>query len=182
MIEDIKDILIDEKTLQERVIGIAKELSEEYKDKNPLVICVLKGAVVFMADLIKHMDIPLEIDFMAVSSYGSETKTTGEVRILKDLDKSVDGRHLIIVEDIVDSGFTLSYLIKMFKDRNIKSVRVCTLLDKPERRKSGVNIHYVGFVVPDEFVVGYGLDYAEKYRNLPFIGVLKEEIYTDASL
>ena len=179
MIEDIKDILIDERTLQERVRDIAKELSIEYKDKNPLVICVLKGAVLFMSDLVKHMDVPLEIDFMAVSSYGTDTRTSGEGRILKDLDKSVEGRHLLIVEDIVDSGLTLSYLIKMFKDRHTKSIKVCSLLDKPERRKSGVNIDidYVGFAVPDEFVVGYGLDYAEKYRNLPFIGVLKEEIY-----
>lgn len=177
MIEDIKDVLIDEKTLQERVRSIGEELSQEYRDKNPLVICVLKGAVLFMSDLIKHMDIPLEIDFMAVSSYGTDTRTSGEVRILKDLDKSVEGRHLIIVEDIVDSGLTLSYLIKMFRDRHTKSVKVCSLLDKPERRTSGVNIDYVGFVVPDEFVVGYGLDYAEKYRNLPFIGVLKEEVY-----
>lgn len=177
MIEDIKDVLIDEMTLKARVKDIGKELSEEYKDKNPLVICVLKGAVLFMADLIQNMDIPLEIDFMAVSSYGSSTRTTGEVRIIKDLDKSVEGRHLIIVEDIVDSGLTLSYLVKMFKERNTKSVKVCSLLDKPERRTSGVTIHYVGFVVPDEFVVGYGLDYAEKYRNLPYIGVLKEEVY-----
>ncbi|QSX07418.1 hypoxanthine phosphoribosyltransferase [Alkalibacter rhizosphaerae] len=177
MIEDIKDVLIDEMTLKERVKDLAKELSEEYKDKNPLVICVLKGAVLFMSDLIKNMDIPLEIDFMAVSSYGNETRTSGEVRIMKDLDKSVDGRHLLIVEDIVDSGLTLSYLVKMFKDRHTKSVKVCSLLDKPERRTTNVDIHYVGFAVPDEFVVGYGLDFAEKYRNLPFIGVLKEEIY-----
>lgn len=177
MIEDIKDTLIDEMTLQARVKDMAKEISEEYRDKNPLVVCVLKGAVLFMSDLIKNMDIPVEIDFMAVSSYGSQTRSSGEVRIIKDLERSVEGRHLIIVEDIVDSGLTLSYLVKIFKDRNAGSVKVCSLLDKPERRTSGVDVHYVGFVVPDEFVVGYGLDYGEKYRNLPFIGVLKEEVY-----
>ncbi|MBF7096917.1 hypoxanthine phosphoribosyltransferase [Alkalibacter mobilis] len=180
MIDDIKDVLIDEKTLADRVAEIGSQLAEEYKDKNPLVICVLKGAVLFMSDLVKSMDIPLEIDFMAVSSYGNETRSSGEVRIIKDLDKSVEGRHLIIVEDIVDSGLTLSYLIKMFQDRNTKSVKVCSLLDKPERRTTGVKIDYVGFVVPDEFVVGYGLDFAEHYRNLPFIGVLKEEVYQEA--
>jgi hypoxanthine phosphoribosyltransferase len=177
MRNDIKDVLIDEKTLKKRVSELGKELAEEYKDKNPLVICVLKGSVLFMSDLVQSMDIPLEIDFMAISSYGSGTRSSGEVRILKDLDKSVEGRDLLIIEDIVDSGLTLSYLIKIFKDRNTNSIKVCSLLDKPERRTSEVEIDYVGFVVPDEFVVGYGLDFAERYRNLPFIGVLKEEVY-----
>ncbi|HAE61591.1 MAG TPA: hypoxanthine phosphoribosyltransferase [Eubacteriaceae bacterium] len=177
MRNDIKDVLIDEKTLKKRVSELGKELAEEYKDKNPLVICVLKGSVLFMSDLVQSMDIPLEIDFMAISSYGSGTRSSGEVRILKDLDKSVEGRDLLIIEDIVDSGLTLSYLIRIFKDRNTNSIKVCSLLDKPERRTSEVEIDYVGFVVPDEFVVGYGLDFAERYRNLPFIGVLKEEVY-----
>lgn len=177
MRNDIKDVLIDEKTLKKRVSELGKELAEEYKDKNPLVICVLKGSVLFMSDLVQSMDIQLEIDFMAISSYGSGTRSSGEVRILKDLDKSVEGRDLLIIEDIVDSGLTLSYLIKIFKDRNTNSIKVCSLLDKPERRTSEVEIDYVGFVVPDEFVVGYGLDFAERYRNLPFIGVLKEEVY-----
>ncbi len=177
MFNDIKDVLIDEKTLKKRVSELGKELAEEYKGKNPLVICVLKGSVLFMSDLVQSMDIPLEIDFMAISSYGNGTRSSGEVRILKDLDKSVEGRDLLIIEDIVDSGLTLSYLIKIFKDRNTNSIKVCSLLDKPERRISEVEIDFVGFAVPDEFVVGYGLDFAEKYRNLPFIGVLKEEVY-----
>ncbi|SHF04171.1 hypoxanthine phosphoribosyltransferase [Alkalibacter saccharofermentans] len=177
MLNDIKDVLIDEKTLKKRVSELGKELAEEYKGKNPLVICVLKGSVLFMSDLVQSMDIPLEIDFMAISSYGTGTRSSGEVRILKDLDKSVEGRDLLIIEDIVDSGLTLSYLIKIFKDRNTNSIKVCSLLDKPERRISEVEIDFVGFAVPDEFVVGYGLDFAEKYRNLPFIGVLKEEVY-----
>ncbi|NTW70774.1 MAG: hypoxanthine phosphoribosyltransferase [Eubacteriaceae bacterium] len=179
MLGDIKEILIEENILKNRVKELAAQLSEEYKGKNPLIICVLKGAVLFMSDLIQNMSIPLEIDFMATTSYGSGTKSSGEVRILKDLDKSVDNRDLIIVEDIVDSGLTLSYLIKIFNDRHTKSVKVCTLLDKPDRRSAEVKIDYIGFEVPDEFVVGYGLDYDEKYRNLPFIGILKEEIYSN---
>ena len=170
MNKDIKKILIGGEELKEKIVELGKALTIEYKDKFPLVICVLKGAVLFMSDLVQKIDASLEMDFMAVSSYGDSTKTSGQVRIIKDLEKSVD---------IVDSGLTLAYLIKLLQERNAKSIKVCSLLEKPERHIADVKIDYVGFVVPDEFVVGYGLDYAEKYRNLPYIGVLKEEIYND---
>lgn len=177
--KDIKKVLIGEEALREKIAELGKALTLEYKDKFPLVICVLKGAVLFMSDLVQKIEAPLEMDFMAVSSYGDSTKTSGQVRIVKDLEKSVDGRDVLIVEDIVDSGLTLAYLIKLLQERNAKSIKVCSLLEKPERHIADVKIDYVGFVVPDEFVVGYGLDYAEKYRNLPYIGVLKEEVYED---
>lgn len=156
---------------------LGRILSDEYRGLNPLVICVLKGAVPFMADLIRQMDIPCEMDFMAVSSYGSSTQSSGVVRILKDLDTPVQNRHVIVVEDIMDSGLTLSRLVELLKHRDAASVKVVTLLDKPDRRKVDISPDYSGFTIPDEFVVGYGLDYAEKYRNLPFIGILKPEVY-----
>jgi len=175
----IKKILIDEDTLQAKVRELGAKITEDYEGKNLLLICVLKGAAVFVSDLMKRINLPLEIDFMAVSSYGSDTKSSGVVRILKDLDKGIEGKHLLIVEDIIDSGLTLSYLIENHKARGPESVEVCTILDKPDRRKVDMNIRYTGFQVPDEFVVGYGLDYAEKYRNLPYVAVLKEEIYSN---
>ena len=175
----IKKILIDEDTLQAKVRELGAKITEDYEGKNLLLICVLKGAAVFVSDLMKRINLPLEIDFMAVSSYGSDTKSSGVVRILKDLDKGIEGKHLLIVEDIIDSGLTLSYLIENLKARGPESVEVCTILDKPDRRKVDMNIRYTGFQVPDEFVVGYGLDYAEKYRNLPYVAVLKEEIYSN---
>lgn len=177
MKEDIKEILITEKQLQEKIKELGEKLTLEYRGKNPLVICVLKGAAPFMTDLIQEMDIPLEMDFMDVSSYGNSTNTSGEVKIIKDLNTSVEGRDVLIVEDIMDSGLTLNYLVDLFKHRRAKSVKIVTLLDKPDRRAVDLKADLVGFVVPDEFVVGYGLDYAEKYRNLPFIGVLKPEVY-----
>lgn len=177
MNSDLERVLLDEQTIQEKIVELGKRLKEDYDGQNPIVICVLKGAVLFLGDLIKRMEFPLEIDFMATSSYGSSTESSGEVRIMKDLDRSVDGRHLLIVEDIIDTGLTLSYLIDTLKRRNAASVKVVTLLDKPERRKNELTPDYCGFTVPDEFVVGYGLDYDEKYRNLPYIGVLRREIY-----
>jgi len=179
MNNDIKKILIDEDILQAKVRELGAKITEDYKGKDLLLICVLKGAVVFVSDLMKNVDLPLEIDFMAVSSYGSNTKSSGVVRILKDLNKGIEGRNLLIVEDIIDSGLTLSYLIDNLKARGPESVEICTILDKPDRRKANINIKYTGFQVPDEFVVGYGLDYAEKYRNLPYVAILKEEVYSN---
>lgn len=178
MHQDMKEILISEAEIAKKVTELGQMISRDYKDLNPLCICVLKGAVPFMADLIRKIEIPLEMDFMAVSSYGSSTKSSGVVRILKDLEASVEGRHVLVVEDIIDSGLTLSYLIALLKGRKAASVKVATLLDKPARRTVDLKPDYCGFEIPDEFVVGYGLDYAEKYRNLPYIGVLKEEVYS----
>lgn len=177
MNNDIEEILVTEEEIQEKIKLLASQLTEEYKDRFPLAIGVLKGAMPFMADLLKRMDCYLEMDFMDVSSYGVSTVSSGEVKILKDLDTSVEGRDLLIIEDIIDSGLTLSYLADLFRYRKAKSIKIVTLLDKPTGRKSAIKADYVGFHVPDEFVVGYGLDYAEKYRNLPYIGILKPEVY-----
>lgn len=177
MLKDIQEVLYSEEEIQRKVKELAEIVSREYEGRNPLVICVLKGAFIFMADLTKNITIPMELDFMAVSSYGKATRSSGEVRIVKDLDQSVEGRDILIVEDIIDSGLTLSYLIDVLERRNALSVRVVALFDKPGRRTSEINADYTGFVIPDAFVVGYGLDYAEKYRNLPFIGILKPEVY-----
>ncbi|MFK2826947.1 hypoxanthine phosphoribosyltransferase [Bacillus sp. B190/17] len=175
--QDIEKVLITEEEIQEKIKELGLELTEEYKDKFPLVIGVLKGAMPFMSDLLKRVDTYLEMDFMAVSSYGRSTTSSGEVKIVKDLDASVEGRHILIVEDIIDSGLTLSYLVELFRHRKAKSVKIVTLLDKPAGRKADIQADMVGFNVPDAFVVGYGLDFAEKYRNLPYIGILKPEIY-----
>lgn len=172
--------LISEEQLHQKVAQIGKQVSADYQDKNLLMVSVLKGSVVFMADLMREISIPCEIDFMCVSSYGSGTKTSGVVKIIKDLDIDLKDRDLLIVEDILDSGMTLSYIKEMLKQRETKSIKICTLLDKPERRKADITPDYVGFTVPDEFVVGYGLDYDEKYRNLPYVGILKPEVYTKA--
>jgi len=179
MINDVKRILVDEDTLQAKVRELGAKITEDYKGKNLLIVCILKGAVVFVSDLMKRIDLPLEIDFMATSSYGSDTKSSGVVRILKDLNAGIEGRDVLIVEDIVDSGLTLSYLVENLKARGPKSVEICTILDKPDRRTVDIKIRYTGFQVPDEFVVGYGLDYDERYRNLPYVAVLKEEIYSN---
>jgi len=178
MKNDIEKVLISEEELQEKTKELAAGLTEEYKDRFPLAIGVLKGAMPFMSDLLKRMDTYLEMDFMDVSSYGNSTVSSGEVKILKDLDTSVEGRDILIIEDIIDSGLTLSYLVELFRYRKAKSIKIVTLLDKPSGRKVDLQADYVGFIVPDEFVVGYGLDYAEKYRNLPYIGVLKPEVYS----
>lgn len=177
MIEDIEKVLISEEEIKEKVKELGAILTEEYKNKFPLAVGVLKGAMPFMADLIKHINTYLEIDFMDVSSYGNKTVSSGEVKIIKDLDTSVEGRDLLIIEDIIDSGLTLSYLVDLFRYRKAASVKIVTLLDKPSGRKANIEADYVCFEVPDAFVVGYGLDYAEKYRNLPFIGILKPEVY-----
>ncbi|OME75843.1 hypoxanthine phosphoribosyltransferase [Paenibacillus sp. FSL A5-0031] len=177
MQNDIQEVLYDAQQIGEKVKELGATLSKDFNGRNPLVICVLKGAFIFMADLVKEITVPLEIDFMAVSSYGQSTKSSGVVKIIKDLDVSVEGRDVLIVEDIIDSGLTLSYLIDVLERRNSKSVTVVTLFDKPARRTVELEADYKGFTLPDEFVVGYGLDYAEKYRNLPYIGILKPHVY-----
>lgn len=179
MHNDIAKTLISEEALKARVAEMGAQIAADYKDKNPVMICILKGAIIFYTDLLRAMPIQVSMDFMAVSSYGKSTKSSGEVEIRKDLSISIENRHVIIVEDIIDSGFTLNYLTKMLAARGAASIAVCTLLDKPSRRAPGITLKsdYSGFEVGDEFVVGYGLDYAELYRNLPYIGVLKPEIY-----
>ncbi|MFX3624189.1 MAG: hypoxanthine phosphoribosyltransferase [Ectobacillus sp.] len=179
MNQDIEKVLVSEEQIQEMVKELGAKITEDYKDTVPLAVGVLKGAMPFMADLLKRVDTYLEMDFMAVSSYGHSTVSTGEVKILKDLDTSVEGRDILIVEDIIDSGLTLSYLVDLFKYRKAKSVKIVTLLDKPTGRKIDIKADYVGFIVPNEFVVGYGLDYKEQYRNLPYIGVLKPSVYSN---
>jgi hypoxanthine phosphoribosyltransferase len=180
LLNDIQEVLYSEEAIKVKVKELGAAVSREYEERNPLVICVLKGAFIFMADLAKNITVPIELDFMAVSSYGKSTRSSGEVRIVKDLDQSVEGRDVIIVEDIIDSGLTLSYLIDVLERRNALSVRVVALFDKPGRRTAEINADYTGFIIPDAFIVGYGLDYAEKYRNLPFVGVLKPEVYSGA--
>ena len=177
MLEQISKVLYSQEDLQNVVARLGKQISEDYRDKNLLMISILKGSVVFMADLMRAVTIPARIDFMSVSSYGSGVKTSGVVRILKDLDKPIEGFDLLIVEDILDSGMTLDYIVGILKARNPRSIRICTLFDKPERRVTDIKADYVGLQVPDEFIVGYGLDFDEVYRNLPFIGVLKPEAY-----
>ena len=178
MIKDIEKVYYSEEQLNEIVVRLGKQISEDYKDKNLLLVSVLKGSVVFMADLMRAITVPCAIDFMCVSSYKSGTESSGVVKIVKDLDINLEGYDLLIVEDILDSGKTLSSLKKILTSRNPKSIRICTLLDKPERRVvDDIFADYSGAEVPDEFVVGYGLDYDEKYRNLPYIGVLKREVY-----
>ncbi|HHW03597.1 MAG TPA: hypoxanthine phosphoribosyltransferase [Thermoanaerobacterales bacterium] len=178
MHNDIEKILISEEQIKNRLKELGKQITEDYRDKeNFLLVGVLKGAIIFMSDLIRHIDLPLQVDFMAVSSYGASTESSGVVRILKDLEENVEGKNLLIVEDIIDSGLTLSYMHSILKSRKPASIKICSLLDKPSRRKIDIKVDYLGFEIPDYFVVGYGLDYDEKYRNLPYICVLKPEIY-----
>ena len=172
MAETIRE-LVSEKAVDERIVELGKQISKDYEGKQVHLICVLKGGVFFMCELAKIISVPVSMDFMSVSSYGDDTKSSGVVKIVKDLDEAIEGKDVLIVEDIIDSGRTLYYLIDILKKRNPKSVHLCTLLDKPERRVKDVKVDYVGFNIPDEFVVGYGLDYAQKYRNLPFIGVVE---------
>ncbi|MDO5018458.1 MAG: hypoxanthine phosphoribosyltransferase [Lagierella massiliensis] len=176
----IKEVLVSEKELNNRLDEMALEISEKYKDSNKelLVVGILRGAVIFMSNLITRLDLEVKIDFMAVSSYGTESKSSGVVRILKDLEEDIEGKDVLIVEDIIDSGNTLNYLTKNLQDRGANSVAVATLLDKPDRRKVNVAVDFVGFKIPDEFIVGYGLDFDQQHRNLPFIAALKEEYYT----
>ncbi len=174
---DILEILVSEDQIARRVKELGGRISEDYRGNEILMVGILKGAVVFMADLIRHVTVPVRIDFMAVSSYGKASESSGVVQILKDLDQSIGGRHVIVVEDIVDTGLTLKYMLDNLSTRRPASLRICTLLDKPSRRRTSVAPDYNGFVIPDRFVVGYGLDYCEDYRNLREIAVLKPEIY-----
>ena len=174
---DIQEVLFSEEQLKNRVQEIARQITADYQGKEIMLISVLRGSFVFMADLCRAIDLPCTLDFMAVSSYGKGTKSSGQVQITKDLSEDITDRHIIVVEDILDSGNTLSYLLKILENRHPASIRLCTLLGKPDRRVKPVQVHYSGFTIPDAFVVGYGLDYAEKYRNLPYIGILKPRVY-----
>lgn len=176
--EDIKEVLYNEEQLRKRVKEIGSKISEDYNGKDLILIGVLKGSVIFMADLMKEINIPCNMDFMAVSSYGNSSETSGVVRILKDLDFEIENRDVLIVEDIIDSGVTLRYLVDYLNGRKPASIEIVCLLNKEERRQSNIDVKYIGFDVPDYFLVGYGLDYAEKYRNLPCIAILKEEVYS----
>ncbi len=175
--DDVQSVMITAEEIAEKVALLGRQISEDYQGKNLLMVSVLKGSVVFVADLMRSITIPVSIDFMSVSSYGHGTKSSGVVKILKDIDIDLEGKDLLLVEDILDSGKTLHYLRELLEGRNPASVRIATLLDKPSRREADVKPDYCGFVVPDEFIVGYGLDFAENYRNLPYIGVLKPELY-----
>ena len=175
--QDIERVLFTEEELKARVAEIAARIDKDYAGKEPMLISVLRGSFIFMADLARAITLPCTVDFMAVSSYGSGTTSSGQVKITKDLSESIEGRDIIVVEDILDSGNTLSYLFRLLQARHPASVRLCTLLDKPSRRTKPITADYTGFAVDDLFVVGYGLDYAEKYRNLPYIGVLKPAVY-----
>lgn len=167
------EVMLSEEQVDARIQAIGEQISKDYAGKQVHLICVLRGGAFFMCELAKRITVPVSLDFMSVSSYGGDTKSSGVVKIVKDLDDSIRDKDVLVVEDIVDSGRTLSYLLEMLRDRGPKSLRLCTLLDKPERRVIDVNVDYTGFEIPDEFVVGYGLDYDQKYRNLPYIGVVK---------
>ena len=177
----VGEILIDEETLRGRIVELGEEVSADYAGRDLLLLGVLKGAVFFMADLMRHLTVPCEIDFMAISSYGASTDSSGVVRILKDLDINIESKHVLVVEDIIDSGLTLSYLMRNLEAREPASLEVCALLTKPVRREIEVPVRYVGFEIPNRFVVGYGLDFAERYRNLPYVGVLNEELIQEGS-
>ena len=177
MHNDIQEILVTEQQLQQKIQELGAAISRDYAGKDLLLVAILKGSVVFMADLMRAVTIPCNIDFMVVSSYGKGTSTSGLVKIVKDLDQDLNGKHVLIVEDILDTGVTLSNLVPMLKMRNPASVKICTILDKPSRRKADIEADYRGYQIPDEIAVGYGLDYAENYRNLPYVGVLKREVY-----
>ena len=176
----VGEILIEEQALQARIVELGREISADYAGRDLLLVGVLKGAVFFMADLMRHLTVPCEVDFMAISSYGDATDSSGIVRILKDLDINIEGRDVLVVEDIIDSGLTLSYLIRNLESREPSSLEVCALLTKPSRREIDVPVRYVGFEIPNKFVVGYGLDFAERYRNLPYVGVLDEHLLPPA--
>ena len=177
MHKDVKEILFSEEQLKERVAQIAAQIDRDYAGKELMLVSVLRGSFIFMADLVRAITVPCTVDFMAVSSYGAGTVSSGQVQITKDLSEDITGRHLLVVEDILDSGNTLSYLLEVLRARKPASIRLCTLLDKPERRVKPVQLDYTGFTIPDAFVVGYGLDYDEHYRNLPYIGVLRPSVY-----
>jgi len=178
---DIDSVLITQEQIQEKIRGLGAQITADYQERDLLLVGVLKGAFVLMADLSRHIHLPLEFDFMAVSSYGAATQTSGVVRILKDLDHEIVGRDVLIVEDIVDSGLTLNYLLKNLRTRKPATLEVCALMQKPEAQEVPLDIKYPGFEIPSVFVVGYGLDYAERYRNLPYVGTLRAEVYSDAA-
>jgi hypoxanthine phosphoribosyltransferase len=177
----VTEVLVDEVTLRNRVAELGEEISRDYQGRDLLLIGVLKGAVFFMADLMRHLTVPCEIDFMAISSYGASTDSSGVVRILKDLDINIEGREVLVVEDIIDSGLTLSYLIRNLEAREPASLEVCALMTKPERRQIDVPVRYIGFEIPNRFVIGYGLDFAERYRNLPYVGVLDPDLVPEGA-
>ena len=177
MHKDLNQMLFDEAAIRENVTELGRVITEDYAGKNPMLIAVLKGSFMFMSDLVRAIDLPCQIEFLGLSSYGDQTTSTGAVKITRDLEVNIEGRDVIIVEDILDSGLTLSYLMGYLQGRKPASIEICTLLDKPERRKAEIYPRYKGFQIPDAFVVGYGLDFAEQYRNLPYIGVLRPEVY-----
>jgi hypoxanthine phosphoribosyltransferase len=177
MHDDVEEILLSEEQIQTRVAELGAQLAADYADRYPVLVSVLKGSIMFLADLVRSMPVPLSIDLMELSSYGAATQTSGQVRILKDLSGPIKGRDVVVVEDIIDTGLTLNYLMKYLHDRSPRSVRICCLLDKPARRLTEIEIAYRGFSIPDRFVIGYGLDYDERYRNLPYIGVLRPSVY-----
>ncbi|ATW25559.1 hypoxanthine phosphoribosyltransferase [Candidatus Formimonas warabiya] len=177
MKKDLKKVLVTEKEIKSKIKEMGEAISQDYQGKEILVVGILKGSVVFMGDLVRKIKLPLQIDFMEVSSYGKSTESSGAVRILKDLETNIEGRNVLIVEDIVDTGLTLSYLVKILKARKPASLKICTFLNKPSRRKVALEADYNGYDIPDEFVVGYGLDFNEKYRNIPYVAVLKPEAY-----
>lgn len=177
MQQDIQEVLFSEADLNKRISELGEQITVDYEGKPLTVVGILKGSNIFTSDLVRKINLPIKMDFMAVSSYGNATESTGVVKILKDLDRDIEGEHILIVEDIVDSGLTLKYLKEILFTRNPASVKICTLLDKPARRKEDIRADYIGYEVPDEFIVGYGIDYAERYRNLPFVGILKREVY-----
>ena len=177
--KDMESVLFSEEELKQRVKVMGAQITADYQGKEPLLVSVLRGSYIFMADLTRSIDLPCTVDFMSVSSYGSGTSSSGQVQITKDLSENIEGRDVIVVEDILDSGNTLFYLLQLLEARKPASIRLCTLLNKPERRVKEVEVAYSGFDIPDAFVVGYGLDYAEKYRNLPYIGILKPEVYSN---
>ncbi len=178
LVDAIESVLFSEEQIRDRIRELGDQIARDYAGKDVVLIGVLKGVALFFGDMMRAIDLPLEIDFMAVSSYGASTRSSGVVRILKDLDESITGRHVLIVEDIIDTGLTLSYLIRTLMERRPASLEICTMLDKPARRLVEVPVKYVGFTIPDQFVVGYGLDYDQKFRNLPFVGILKPEVYS----
>jgi hypoxanthine phosphoribosyltransferase len=177
----VGQILIDQETLSSRVAELGAEVSGDYEGRDLLLIGVLKGAVFFMADLMRHLTVPCEVDFMAISSYGAQTDSSGVVRILKDLDINIEGRHVLVVEDIIDSGLTLSYLMRNLESREPASLEICALLTKPDRREIDVPVRWIGFEIPNKFVIGYGLDFAERYRNLPYVGVLSDDLMPEGA-
>jgi hypoxanthine phosphoribosyltransferase len=175
--DDVEEVLLTHERIQARVAELGAQLATDYAGRDPVLVSVLKGSIVFLADLVRQMEIPLSIDLMEVSSYGASTESSGQVRILKDLSMAIDGRDVIVVEDIIDTGLTLNYLLRYLHDKGPALIRICCLLDKPARRLADITIDYRGFTIPDRFVIGYGLDYDERYRNLPYIGVLRPSVY-----